>query len=273
MNNINVLFAASEAVPFAKTGDLADAAGALPRELAKLGADVRLIMPKYKSIPRNFVDAMEYIGYVYVDLAWRHQYCAVLKLEYQGTTAYFVDNEYYFNRDGLYGHSDEAEQFAFFSKAILKVLPLIDFKPDIIHCNDWQTGIVSAFLKAGFGHIEFYNDIKTIYTIHNLNNQGMFPKEIKGDILGLSWDYFDSEGLELHDCVNYMKAGIAYSDIITTVSKTYAEEIKDILSRRSDSLYGIVNGMKQDFSWNKSAKEYLDLYEKLMEKVESPPGR
>ncbi|HOS69326.1 MAG TPA: glycogen synthase GlgA [Bacillota bacterium] len=252
MDSVKVLFAASEAVPFAKTGGLADVAGTLPRELVKLGADVRLIMPKYKSIPRNFIDAMEYLGYVYVDLSWRQQYCAVLKLEYQGVITYFIDNEYYFNRDGLYGHFDEAEQFAFFSKAVLKVLPLIDFKPDIIHCNDWQTGVVSAFLKAGLGHIGFLNGIKTIYTIHNLKYQGMFPKEILGDILGLSWDYFNSEGLELHDCVNYMKAGIAYSDIITTVSKTYAEEIKTdffgenlngILSKRTEYLYGILNGI------------------------------
>ncbi|HPL99253.1 MAG TPA: glycogen synthase GlgA [Bacillota bacterium] len=252
MNSINVLFAASEAVPFAKTGGLADVAGTLPRELAKLGADVRLIMPKYKSIPRDFVEAMEYLGYVYVDLAWRHQYCAVLKLEYQGVITYFIDNEYYFNRDCLYGHFDEAEQFAFFSRAVLKVLPLIDFKPDIIHCNDWQTGVVSAFLKAGFGHIGFLKDIKTVYTIHNLKYQGMFPKEVLGDILGLSWDYFNPEGLELHDCVNYMKAGIAYSDLITTVSKTYAEEIKTdffgenlngILTKRSESIFGILNGI------------------------------
>ncbi len=252
MDSINVLFAASEAVPFAKTGGLADVAGTLPRELVKLGADVRLIIPKYKSIPRNFVEAMEYIGYVYVDLAWRHQYCAVLKLEYQGVITYFIDNEYYFNRDCLYGHFDEAEQFAFFSRAVLKVLPLIDFKPDIIHCNDWQTGVVSAFLKAGFGHIGFLKDIKTVYTIHNLKYQGMFPKEVLGDILGLSWDYFNPEGLELHDCVNYMKAGIAYSDIVTTVSKTYAEEIKTdffgenlngILTKRSESIFGILNGI------------------------------
>lgn len=257
MNSINVIFAASEAIPFAKTGGLADVAGTLPGELAKLGVDVRLIMPKYKSIPRDFTEAMEYVGYVYVDLAWRHQYCAVLKLKYGGVTAYFIDNEYYFNRDSLYGHFDEAEQFAFFSKALLKVLPLIDFKPDIIHCNDWQTGVVSAFLKAGLGHVGFYKDIKTVYTIHNLKYQGMFPKEILGDILGLSWDYFNSEGLELNDCVNYLKAGIAYSDIITTVSKTYAEEIKtdffgenlnDILIKRSDSLYGIVNGIDYELN-------------------------
>lgn len=252
MRDIKVLFAASEAVPFAKTGGLADVAGTLPRELVALGADVRLIMPKYKAIPQSFVDKMEYLGYVYVDLAWRHQYCAVMKLEHEGLTVYFIDNEYYFNREGLYGHYDEAEQFAFFSKALLKVLPLIGFKPDIIHCNDWQTGVVSVFLKAHFGTEEFYKGIKTVYTIHNLKYQGIFPKGILGDILGLGWDYFNSDGLEFHDCVNYMKAGIVYSDVLTTVSRTYAEEIKydffgenlnGLINKRSDRLYGIVNGI------------------------------
>lgn len=262
MSKIKVLFAASEAVPYAKTGGLADVAGTLPEELVKLGIDARLIMPKYKSIPQSFVDRMEYIGYVYVDLAWRNQYCAVFKLTHEGVTAYFIDNEYYFNRDGLYGHFDEAEQFAFFSKALLKVLPMIDFKPDIIHCNDWQTGVVSIFLKAHFGQEIFYKDIRTVYTIHNLKYQGIFPKEILGDILGLSWDYFNPEGLEFHDCVNYMKAGIVYSDMITTVSKTYSEEIKHdffgerlngIINKRADRLFGIVNGI--DYQVNDPATD------------------
>lgn len=252
MSKIKVLFAASEAVPFAKTGGLADVAGTLPRELLELGADARLIMPKYRSIPRSFVDRMEYIGYVYVDLSWRHQYCAVLKLEHEGLQVYFIDNEYYFNRDGLYGHFDEAEQFAFFSKALLKVLPLIDFRPDIVHCNDWQTGVVSIFLKACFGHEEYYKDIKTVYTIHNLKYQGIFPKDILGDLLGLGWEHYNADGLEFHDCINFMKAGIVYSDLITTVSKTYAEEIKSdffgenlngIINKHSDKLSGIVNGI------------------------------
>jgi starch synthase len=252
MSKIKVLFAASEAVPFVKTGGLADVAGTLPRELIKFGADVRLILPKYKEIPEKFMERMEYIGYVYVDLAWRHQYCAVMKLEHEGLSVYFIDNEYYFNRDGLYGHFDEAEQFAFFSKALLKVLPLIDFIPDIIHCNDWQTGVVSILLKAGFGHEEEYRDIRTVYTIHNLKYQGVFPKEILGDILGLGWEYFNPDGLEFNDCVNYMKAGIAYSDMITTVSRTYSEEIKydffgenmnGLLNKRADRLLGILNGI------------------------------
>jgi starch synthase len=176
----------------------------------------------------------------------------VLKLVHEGVAVYFIDNEYYFNRDKLYGYNDEAEQFAFFSKALLKVLPLIDFKPDIIHCNDCQTGVVSTFLKAQFRLEDFYKDIKTVYTIHNLKYQGIFSKETLGDILGLGWEYFNAEGLEYKNCVNYMKAGIAYSDVITTVSKTYAEEIKHdffgenlngMINKHSERLYGIVNGI------------------------------
>lgn len=257
MSEIKVLFAASEAVPFAKTGGLADVAGTLPKELVKLGADVRLIIPKYRSIPRDYVDRMEYIGYVYVDLSWRHQYCAVLKLKLEDVTVYFIDNEYYFNRDTLYGNFDEAEQFAFFSKALLKILPLIDFKPDIIHCNDWQTGVVSAFLMTHFRHDAYYKSIKTVYTIHNLKYQGIFNKEILGDILGIGWEYFNEDGLEFNDCVNFMKAGITFSEAVTTVSKTYAEEIKQdffgeklngIINKLSYKLFGIVNGI--DYSEN-----------------------
>lgn len=277
MRNIKVLFAASEAVPFVKTGGLADVAGTLPRELIKLGADVRLIIPKYKSIPKEYTKKMEYIGYVYVDLSWRHQYCAVMKLELEGLTAYFIDNEYYFDRDVLYGHFDEAEQFAFFSKALLKVLPLIDFRPDIIHCNDWQTGVVSTFLTTHFRHEEYYNKIRTVYTIHNLRYQGVFPKEILGDILGIGWEYFTADGLEFNDCVNYMKAGIVFSDVITTVSRTYAEEIRTdfygenlngIINKRADRLFGIVNGI--DYQENDPAADSR-IFESFS--VEHPDGK
>lgn len=271
MSEMKVLFAASEAVPFAKTGGLADVAGTLPRELVKLGADVRLIIPKYRSIPRDYVDRMEYIGYVYVDLSWRHQYCAVLKLQLEDMTVYFIDNEYYFNRDTLYGNFDEAEQFAFFSRALIKVLPLIGFKPDIIHCNDWQTGVVSAFLSTSFRHEGYYKDIKTVYTIHNLKYQGIFNKDILGDILGIGWEYFNEDGLEFNDCVNFMKAGIVFSDAVTTVSKTYAEEIKNdffgeklngVINKFGYKLYGIVNGIdyrENDPSTDKRIFENFDM--------------
>lgn len=252
MNSINVLFASSEVFPFAKTGGLGDVAGSLPKAISRLGVDIRVVMPSYGSIPQQFKNAMEFLGFVYVDLSWRHQYCGVLRLVYEDVTYYFLDNEYYFNRSDLYGDFDQAEQFTFFSKAILEILPLIGFKPDIIHCNDWQTGAVSLLLKANHRNSPFYSKMKTVFTIHNLKYQGIFPKEVLSDLLGVDWQYFTPYGIEFHDKVNYMKSGLVYSDIINTVSPTYAQEIKtgfygedlnDILIHRSNDLYGILNGI------------------------------
>lgn len=252
MENMKVLFAASEIVPFAKTGGLADVAGSLPKELNKLGLDVRLVMPRYGVIPEEFASKMQYLGYIYVDLGWRHQYCGVFKLVFDGVTVYFLDNEYYFKRGNLYGHADEAEQFAFFCKALIEMLPLAGFKPDLIHCNDWQTGIVSLLLKAKHASEDFYKDIKTMMTIHNLKYQGIFPKEVLEDLIGAGGEYFTPDGIEFYGGINFLKAGIALSDIITTVSKTYAEEIRSdffgenlngLINKRSDRLYGILNGI------------------------------
>lgn len=252
MEKTKILFASSEAAPFAKTGGLADVASSLPNALNKSGVDTRLVLPKYKCIPMEYTAAMQYVGFIYVDLGWRHQFCGIFRLVLGGRTAYFIDNEYYFKRDGLYGYPDEAERFTFFCKALLQMLPLVDFKPDVIHCNDWQTGIVSLLLKAGFMRDYFNYGVKTVFTIHNLRYQGIFPKQVLHDLIGLSWEYFQKDGVEFYDQVNFMKAGLVYSDIITTVSKSYAEEIKqdffgehlnDLLNKRSDSLYGILNGI------------------------------
>ena len=252
MNNINVLFASSEVFPFAKTGGLGDVAGSLPKAISKLGIDIRVVMPNYGSIPHKYKNSMEFLGYIYVDLSWRHQYCGVFKLVYDEVTYYFLDNEYYFNRTELYGDFDQAEQFTFFSKAIIEMLPLIGFKPDIFHCNDWQTGVVSLLLKANYKHLPFYSKMKTVFTIHNLKYQGIFPKEVLTDLLGVDWRYFNTYGIEFYDNVNYMKAGLIYSDSISTVSPSYAQEIKtsfygenlnDILINRSNDLYGILNGI------------------------------
>lgn len=252
MKKTKVLFVSSEVDPFCKTGGLADVVASLPKALSKLGLDVRVVMPKYKSIPQKYSEKLEYLGFIYVDISWRHQFCAILKLEQDDITYYFLDNEYYFIRDGLYGYNDDAERFAFFSKAVIEMLPFLDYKPDIIHCNDWQTGVVSLLLKANYKHMDFYSDIKTIFTIHNLKYQGVFPKECLNELLGIGWEYFTSDGIEFYDQVNYLKAGLVYSDAITTVSKTYAEEIKtgyfgenlnNILTKRADDLYGILNGI------------------------------
>ena len=246
------MFASSEVFPFAKTGGLGDVAGSLPKAISKLGTDIRVVMPNYGSIPLQYKNSMDFLGFIYVDLSWRHQYCGVLKLVNDDITYYFLDNEYYFNRSELYGDFDQAEQFTFFSKAIIEMLPLIGFKPDIIHCNDWQTGVVSLLMKANYRHTPFYSKMKTVFTIHNLKYQGIFPKEVLTDLLEVDWKYFTSNGIEFHDNINYMKAGLVYSDSVSTVSPSYAQEIKtdfygenlnDILINRSNDLYGILNGI------------------------------
>ena len=260
MKDLKIWFAASEVAPFAKTGGLADVAGSLPKALKRLGADIRVVMPKYRQIDKEYVDQMEFIGDITIDLTWRKQYCGVYKLEQEGVFWYFIDNEYYFFRDWYYGMGDDGERFAFFCKAILDILPLIGFQPDIIHLNDWQTGLVSVLLDAHYRCYRedgFYNKIHTLFTIHNLKYQGVFPKQIMDQLLGLDWRFFSREGLEYYDKVNFLKAGLAFSTALSTVSKTYAEEIKydfygenlqGLIRRRSADLYGIVNGI--DFDGN-----------------------
>jgi len=255
MKKMKIWFASSEAAPFAKTGGLADVAGSLPKALKKLGVDIRVVLPKYRQIPPEYVNKMRFVGYTYVDLSWRHEYCGIFTLEHEGIPFYFLDNERFFNRDWYYGQPDEGERFAFFSKAVLEVLPVIKFKPWIIHCNDWQTGLVPIFLDAHYRNFRnkgFFQSMHTIMTIHNLKYQGVFPKVMMDDILGLSWDYFHQEGIEFHDNINYLKAGIAYATKVTTVSKTYAEEIQTdfygeniagITRKRAGDLIGIVNGI------------------------------
>jgi len=260
MEQMKIWFAASEAAPFAKTGGLADVAGSLPKALRKLGVDIRVVLPKYRQIPQEYVNKMQFLGYTYVDLSWRHEYCGIFTLEYDGVPFYFLDNEHFFNRDWYYGQYDDGERFTFFSRAILEVLPVIGFKPWIIHCNDWQTGLVPTFLDAHFRYYRnkgFFQTMHTIMTIHNLKYQGIFPKEMMDEILGLSWDYFHQEGIEFYDNINFLKAGIAFSTKVTTVSKAYAEEIQTdfygenlsgIIRKRAGDLYGIVNGI--DFELN-----------------------
>lgn len=252
---MKVLFAVSEAAPFAKTGGLADVAGSLPKALRKLNVDVRVVMPKYSQISQQYINKMSFMGYTYVNLTWRREYCGVFRMVHEGVPFYFLDNEHYFKRDWYYGQFDDGERFTFFCKAILEVLPLIDFKPYIIHCNDWQTGLVSLLLDAHYRYYRnkgFYQYMHTVMTIHNLKYQGIFPKNMMDDVIGLSWEYFHPDGIEFYDDINFLKAGIAYSTKITTVSRTYAEEIKTefygeklhgILRKRSPDIHGILNGI------------------------------
>lgn len=250
---MKVLFAASECVPFVKTGGLADVAGALPPVLKAQGVDVRVILPLYKSIGENWKEQMKLECEFEVELGWRHQYCGIKSLEYQGVTFYFVDNEYYFGRDYIYGlGGDEYERYGFFDRAVIDAMRHLNFQPDIVHCHDWQAGMIPALLKIQYQHVPFYADMKTAITIHNLQYQGVFGIKDVQDTLGLGDSLFTSDKLECYGCANYLKSGIVYADEITTVSKSYSEEIQTayygerlegLLRARRDQLWGIVNGI------------------------------
>lgn len=251
---MNILFVVSECVPFIKSGGLADVAGALPKELKKLGHEVRVMMPKYGTIREQFKDKMEKTSELNVQLSWRNQYCGIEKLEHEGIVYYFIDNEYYFKRETMYGHYDDGERFSFFCRAVLDAIPHLEFSPDLLHCHDWHTGMVPFLLNAQYREFKEYTDIRTIFTIHNLQFQGVFPREILGDLLNLDDSYFD-ERLEFYGCVNFMKAAIVSSDLITTVSPTYMNEIQmpyygekldGLLRSRHTALKGILNGIDAD---------------------------
>ncbi|BFT71528.1 glycogen synthase GlgA [Paenibacillus sp. P36] len=249
---MKVLFAASEAVPFIKTGGLADVIGSLPKELIQQGLDVRVILPKYGGIPAKYRDAMTTAVTHDIYVGWRKQYIGIQALQQDGVTFYFVDNEFYFNRSGVYGYGDEAERFAFFCKGVIETLPLLDFQPDVIHCHDWQASMIPVLLKAHYQHLPFYSEIKTLTTVHNLKYQGVFSQSLFKELFGLSDDHFTGTALELHGGASFLKGGLLYADRITTVSQTYAEEIQtpyfgehldSLLRHRRDQLTGIVNGI------------------------------
>jgi starch synthase len=249
---LKVLFVASESVPFIKTGGLGDVIGSLPKTLKQKKNDVRVIIPLYRSIVDKYSEDLKYITDLSVQVSWRTLYCGVFELEHEGVKFYFIDNQQYFNRDDAYGYDDDLDRFAFFSKAALEILPKIKYKPDIIHAHDWHASLVPFFLKVFYSQDPFYSKIKTVFTIHNLHYQGVFGKEKLGDVIGVGEDYFHADALEYHGDINCMKAGIMFSDQITTVSETYSNEIKSpyfgeglegVLNKRADDLKGIINGI------------------------------
>ncbi|MCH1983758.1 glycogen synthase GlgA [Ruminococcus sp. OA3] len=252
----NVLFVASEAVPFIKTGGLADVVGSLPKYFDNEKYDVRVIIPKYSCMKEEFKGKLKFVTSFYLDLNWRQQYVGILETEYEGIKFYFIDNEEHFSGDKPYsGMPWDLEKYAFFSKAALSMLPVIGFRPDIIHCHDWQTGLVPVYLKERFQGNDFYWGIKSVMTIHNLKFQGVWDLRTVKNITGLSDYYFTPDKLEHNRDANYLKGGIVYADAITTVSETYAEEIKvpfygegldGLMRARSNSLRGIVNGIDYD---------------------------
>ena len=250
----NILFVASESVPFIKTGGLADVVGSLPKSLDKEKYDVRIFIPKYGCMKQEMKDRLNYKTNFYMDFNWKNVYVGIMEAVVDGITYYFIDNEYYFS--GPKPYCDDAlfeiEKYAFFSKAVLSSLPLIDFKPDIMHCHDWQTGLIPVYLKDHFAGSEFFRDMKSIMTIHNLKFQGKWNIDTVKNITGLSDYYFTNDKLEAYGDANLLKGGIVYADTVTTVSNTYAQEVKTefygeglhgLLQAREGELKGIVNGI------------------------------
>ncbi len=250
---MKILFTASESVPFVKTGGLADVVGALAPVLAKEGHDVRVVIPLFGAIPQDYVNQMKHLIDFEVQLGWRRQYCGVEQLEKDGVIWYFIDNKYYFGRPYIYGMGgDEYERFGFFCRSVLNMLPLIDFQPEVIHAHDWQSGMVPALLKIQYAHLPFYTGMKTIFTIHNLQYQGIFGIREVQDVLGLGDSLWTNDKLECYGCANFMKAALVYSDLITTVSPSYSQEIQTayygerldgLLRARREDLFGVLNGI------------------------------
>jgi starch synthase len=248
---MKILFAASEAAPFIKTGGLGDVAGALPAALAKeKDTDVRVILPYYKDIPALYKNSMVFLGSKSVPLAWRMQYAGLFSLAVQNVTYYFVDNEFYFNRRGIYGFYDDGERFAFFAKSVLELMPLMDFYPDILHVNDWQTALSPLYLDMFYRDIDSYKNIRTVLSVHNIEFQGRMDKFCIGDVFGIPKHYSDFATYK--GDANMLKAGIEASNRVVTVSPSYADEIldpyfacglEDILRARRWKISGILNGI------------------------------
>jgi starch synthase len=249
----NILFVASEAVPFIKTGGLADVVGSLPKYFDRRYFDCRVIIPKYLCIRDDLRNKLEYVNHFYMNYNGQDRYVGILKYIQDGITFYFIDNESYFSGPNPYGDwLYDLEKFAFFSQAALSALPVIGFKPDVIHCHDWQTGLIPVYLKDRFRGGDFYRDIKSVITIHNLKFQGVWDVKTIKRLTGLPDYYFAPDKLEAYKNGNYLKGGIVYADAVTTVSETYAKEIQmpfygegldGLMRARQNALRGIVNGI------------------------------
>ena len=258
MSAKKILFVSSEASPFIKTGGLGDVAGSLPPALKSSGHDVRVVLPEYSQIPLKYRSRLEHLMHFRTSVVWRDEYIGVNRALQQSVPFYFIDNKRHFYRHSIYDNEDRHVQFILFIRGLLEMLPKINFQPDIIHCNDWQTAMLPLILKDNYRKYDFYSKIKTIYTIHNLRYQGVFGPEIIPDVLGIDYSYWQDGSIRHDGLVNFMKAGIMHADKITTVSQTYAEEIKTpdygegldyALRMRGDDLEGIVNGISyQDFN-------------------------
>ncbi|MBD5533515.1 MAG: glycogen synthase GlgA [Lachnospiraceae bacterium] len=264
----NILFVASEGVPFIKTGGLADVVGSLPKYVDKEYFDIRVMLPKYTCISQNMRDLMQYKTHFYMDFNWKNEYVGILEAVVDGVTYYFIDNESYFNGFKPYSSNfyEDIVKFSFFSKAALSAMPLLGFRPDIIHCHDWQTGLIPVYLHERFQGNDFYRGIKSIMTIHNLKFQGKWDIRSIKDLTGLPDFYFTPDKLECYKDANLLKGGLVFADAITTVSDTYAEEIKcafygegldGLMRARSGDLRGIVNGIDYE-EYNPETDKFIE---------------
>jgi starch synthase len=266
---MKVLLVSSEVFPFAKTGGLADVAGALPKALSRLGVEVRVVMPKYKSIEEKGFP-MEYTGYqVSCPVSQKTVEADIVETNYDGIKVYLLDKDEYYYRNNLYStedgdYIDNAERFVFFSKAVPEIIKVTGFVPDVLHCNDWQSALVPVFLKALYRDDPVLSRIATLFTIHNLGYQGLFW-HLDWHMLNIGWEYFTPSSLEFHGKINFLKGGIVFADIVNTVSKRYSQEIQTpefgsgldgVLRSRQEDLYGIVNGIDYD-DWNPETDPYL----------------
>ena len=249
---MKILYATSEAVPFCKTGGLADVSGSLPPALAAEGAEIAVVLPLYQRVKERFGEELYFECYDYVDLAWRHSYCGLFSLKKDGVTWYFLDNEQYFGRSELYGYMDDGERFAFFSRAVVRMLPHMEFWPEVIHCNDWQTALIPIYLKDDGVREDRFRSIRTVLTIHNIEYQGRFNPYILGDLFGLDSGWAKDGTLLMDGDVNLLKGAILCADAVTAVSPTYANELKlayfahrleGIISKCDYKLFGVLNGI------------------------------
>ena len=249
---MRTLFVAAECAPFFKTGGLGDIAGALPKALKEKGTEIKVVLPYFTKIADQYKEQIQDLFSYEVNVGWRKQYCGVKYLSLKGIDYYFLDNLYYFDRPALYGYYDDGERFAFFQLAVIELMEKINFIPDVMHLNDYHTAFIPFLLKEKYRWIQAFDSIHTVLTIHNIEFQGQYDQGVLGDLFGMGNERYEDGTVRFNDCVNFMKAGILYADRVTTVSPSYAEEIKTaefgagldvILRMESGKLSGIVNGI------------------------------
>lgn len=278
---MKVLFAASEASPFIRTGGLGDVMGALPQALGKLGVETAVVLPLYSDMKSEYRNSLKYVGNTTVFLGWRQQYAGVFMSRVNDVDYYFIDNEYYFKRNGIYGHFDDGERFAFFSKAVLETMQVTGFYPDVLQCNDWQTGLAPLYLNCFYRLVDGYKTMKTVMTIHNIEFQGRMDKYVIDNVFGIPREFY--QVAEYKGDANMLKAGIEAANKVVTVSPTYAREILDpyfaygldgILNARSFKLCGIVNGIDTELYDPKTDKALFKNfdYKGVKKKAENKKG-